>query len=155
MARQDSTHNPAPGKSGTRGRFAVPVVLLLSAALLAGCGDSMPKLQDLNPFAEKEVPLEGKRISVIQQENITSDVAAASRPIVLPQPHANDAWSQPGGTPTNAPGHLALNGSVKSAWNANIGTGSSFYGKLTASPIVYDGRVYALDAAGKVTALST
>ena len=68
----------------------------------------MPKLQDLNPFAEKEVPLEGKRVSVIQQENITSDLAAASRPIVLPQPQANDAWSQPGGTATNAPGHLAL-----------------------------------------------
>ena len=114
----------------------------------------MPKLQDLNPFAEKEVPLEGKRISVIQQENITSDLAAANRPIVLPQPQANDAWSQPGGTATNAPGHLALNGSVKSTWSASIGTGSSFYGKLTASPIVYDGRVYTLDAAGKVTALS-
>jgi outer membrane protein assembly factor BamB len=154
VVSQDSTRKPAPGKAGTRGKFAAAVVLSLCAASVAGCGDSMPKLQDLNPFAEKEVPLAGKRISVIQQENITSDVVAASRPIVLPQPQANDAWSQPGGTPTNAPGHLALNGSVKSAWSANIGTGSSFYGKLTASPIVYDGRVYALDAAGKVTALS-
>ena len=68
----------------------------------------MPKLQDLNPFAEKEVPLAGKRISVIQQENITSDLAAASRPIILPQPQANETWSQPGGIATNAPGHLAL-----------------------------------------------
>jgi outer membrane protein assembly factor BamB len=129
-------------------------VLLLCASLGAGCGDSMPKLQDLNPFAEKEVPLQGKRVSVIQQENITTDAVAANRPIVLPQPHANDTWSQPGGTATNAPGHLALNGSVKSAWSANVGTGSSFYGKLTASPIVYDGKVFTLDAAGKVTALS-
>ena len=45
------------------------------------------------------------------------------------------AVSNPRGVPTSAPG-------------------SSFYGKLTASPIVYDGRVFTLDAAGKVTALS-
>ena len=115
----------------------------------------MPKLQDLNPFAEKEVPLAGKRISVIQQENITSDLAGATRPIVLPAPQANDSWSQPGGIANNAPGHLALGASVKSAWSASVGTGSSFYGKLTASPIVYDGKVITLDAAGRVTAVST
>lgn len=129
-------------------------IALMGIALVAGCGDSLPKLQDLNPFAEKEVPLEGKRVAVIQQENITSDLAAANRPISLPQPHANDSWSQPGGTASNAPGHLALSGSAKSVWSANVGTGSSFYGKLTASPIVYDGRVYTLDAAGLVTAVS-
>jgi outer membrane protein assembly factor BamB len=154
VASSDRTRGAAAGRTSTWGRGIGVGVLFLCAAVVAGCGDSMPKLQDLNPFAEKEIPLAGKRISVIQQENITSDLAAANRPIVLPQPQANESWSQPGGTATNAPGHLALNGSVKSAWNANIGTGSSFYGKLTASPIVYDGRVFTLDAAGKVTALS-
>lgn len=154
MVRQDSTRKSARGRRSTCGRLVASAVVLLGAALAAGCGDSMPKLQDLNPFAEKEVPLPGKRVSVIQQENVTSNLAAANRPIVLPQPHANDTWSQPGGTPSNTPGHLALNGSIKSAWSANVGTGSSFYGKLTASPIVYDGKVFTLDAAGRVTALS-
>jgi outer membrane protein assembly factor BamB len=128
--------------------------LLLCGLVLAGCGDSMPRLQDINPFAEKEVPMAGKRIAVIQQENIATDLSGANRPILLPQPQANESWSQPGGIPNNAPGHLALNGSVKSAWSANVGTGSSFYGKMTASPIVYDGKVYTLDAAGLVTAVS-
>jgi outer membrane protein assembly factor BamB len=128
--------------------------LLLLGLALSGCGDSMPRLQDLNPFAEKELPLPGKRVSVIQQENIASDLSAASGPISLPQPRTNDAWSQPGGLANNAPGHLALSGSLKSAWTASVGTGSSFYGKLTASPIVYEGRVFALDAAGKVTAVN-
>lgn len=154
MVRQDSTRKPARGRRRTCGRLVASAGLVLCAALAAGCGDSMPKIQDLNPFAEKELPLPGKRISVIQQENVTSDLAAANRPIVLPQPQANDTWSQPGGTPSNTPGHLALSGSIKSAWSANVGTGSSFYGKLTASPIVYDGRVFTLDAAGYVTALS-
>jgi len=130
-------------------------VIAACALSLAGCGDSMPRLQDLNPFAEKEVPLPGKRVSVIQQENIASDLATSAKPITLPPQHANDAWSQPGGAPSNAPGHLALGGSLKTSWSVSIGTGSSFYGKLTASPIVYDGRVYTLDAAGKITATNT
>jgi outer membrane protein assembly factor BamB len=133
--------------------------VLLCAMLLAGCEGaslpSLPKFQDLNPFAEKEVPLPGKRISVIQQENIASDLAAADKPIALPPPRQNDSWSQPGGVASNSPGHLMLGGALKSAWSADAGTGSSFYGKLTASPIVYDGKVFTLDAAGTVTAFNT
>jgi len=139
-----------------RGRWLCAASAALLVALsLTGCGDNAPKLQDLNPFAEKELPLPGKRIAVIQQENISSDLAAADKPITLPPPQHNDAWTQPGGVPSNAPGHLALSGSLKSAWSADAGTGTSFYGKLTASPIIYDNKVFTLDAAGKVSAFNT
>ena len=61
-----------------RGLGAAGAVLLCALAL-AGCADSLagmslpslPKLDDINPFAEKPVPLPGKRISVIQQENVS------------------------------------------------------------------------------------
>jgi outer membrane protein assembly factor BamB len=129
-------------------------VLVLLGVAVSACGDSLPRLQDLNPFAEKEVPLPGKRVAVIQQETISSDAAAASRPVVLPPPQPNEAWSQPGGNAGNAPGHLALGSALRQAWSVNVGTGSSFYGKLTGSPIVYDGRVYTLDAAGQVSAVN-
>jgi len=148
----------------SEGMRSVRAVLAAVACLAAlpGCADSlagmslpsMPKLEDINPFAQKEPPLPGKRVAVLQQEQITGSLAAADKPIVLPPPRANDAWTQPGGVASNAPGHLALSGSLKPAWSADAGTGSSFYGKLTASPIVYDGKVYTLDAAGKVTAFS-
>ena len=141
-----------PAGISTKVSFGVAVSLLGLA--LFGCGDSMPKLQDLNPFAEKEIPLAGKRVAVIQQETITSDAVAASKPMMLPPPQLNDAWSQPGGIASNAPGHLALGTALKSSWSVSVGTGSSFYGKVTASPIVYDGRVYTLDAAGQVYAVS-
>ena len=154
MASEDITGGGAGRQAGSRNARSFGCAFLACALLLAGCGDSMPRLQDLNPFAEKEVPLPGKRVSVIQQENITADEAAANRPVSLPQPQANDSWSQPGGLANNAPGHLALGSTLKSAWSANIGTGSSFYGKLTASPIVYEGKVIVLDAAGKVTAVN-
>ncbi|MGI9405996.1 MAG: PQQ-binding-like beta-propeller repeat protein, partial [Hyphomicrobiaceae bacterium] len=61
---------------------------------------------------------------------------------------------QPGGVSSNAPGHLQLQSSVKAAWSADAGEGSSSYGKLTSSPVVYGGRVYTLDAYGNITAFS-
>ncbi len=145
-------------KSITRyGRAAARIAPLLALALGA-CSDSLPslpKFSDLNPFAEKQVPLTGKRIAVMQEQtSIGSELAPADRPIVLPSPRANDTWSQPGGDPNNVPGHLALGATLKTIWSADAGAGSSKSGKLTASPIVYDGKVFTLDAAGKVSAFA-
>lgn len=132
---------------------------LVTAFGLGGCGSSslpsLPKISDLNPFAEKQQPLPGKRIPVLQsRDNVGAHLAEADRPIVLPPPRHNENWTQPGGEPSNSPGHLALSGSLKRAWSANAGTGSSSKGKLTASPIVYGGRVFTLDAEARVTAFS-
>jgi len=148
------------GKDGRRlGAISASLLCVLT---LAGCSDalvglsmpSLPKIEDVNPFAEKPVPLPGKRVAVIQQENVSSNLADADKPILLPPPRQNDSWSQPGGVASNAPGHLAFAGTTKNAWSADAGKGSSFYGRLTASPIVYDDKVFTLDAAGKVSAFS-
>jgi outer membrane protein assembly factor BamB len=151
------------GSSVQGARSRAVCAALLCAAALCGCADSLagmslpslPKIGDINPFAEKEVPLPGKRVAVMQQENISVDLASANKPISVPTPRANDEWTQPGGMASNAPIHLVLGSSVKTSWSADAGTGSSFYGKLTASPIVYDNKVFTLDAAGKVSAFST
>ena len=151
------------GEAGTERRGAVHRGLLggwaLVAALgIAGCSGGepqIPRLSDLNPFAEKETPLPGKRVPVSLTEGRAGlDVAPADRPIVLPAAQANEAWSQPGGTAYNAAGHVALGGTLRQAWSADAGQGSSGFGKLTASPIVADGRVYTLDTLGRVTAFS-
>lgn len=137
-------------------------VLAAGAGLLAlgGCtstddGFSMPRIQDLNPFAEKEVPLPGKRIAVLQKDDKVGELAVADKPIVLPAERNNEAWSQPGGASNNTLGHLALPASLKSAWTASAGSGSSGRNKLTASPIVYGGRIYTLDSEGRVSAFTT
>jgi outer membrane protein assembly factor BamB len=112
-------------------------------------------MSDLNPFKEKEQPLPGKRIPVIQSQDKTiGEMADATSPITLPPPHVNESWAQPGGEPNNAPGHLELAGAIREAWSADAGAGSSKAGRVTASPIVYDGRVYTLDADGKVSAFA-
>jgi len=140
------------------GRLAA-IASALALSGLAGCSGGMPSVSDiaaLNPFAEKQVPLPGTRVPVVLTEGTTGSVelASADRPISVPPARQNDAWAYPGGAPSNAPGHLALPASIRTAWSADVGQGSSKYGRLTASPIVADGRIFTLDAAGRVTALS-
>lgn len=139
---------------GTRGVMLGVGLFLLSGCASSDDGFSMPRIQDLNPFAEKEVPLPGKRVAVLQQDDRVGDLAAADQPISLPAERTNEAWSQPGGAPNNAPGHLAFAGTGKAVWEASAGTGSTGKSRLTASPIVYAGRVYTLDSEGRVSAFS-
>jgi outer membrane protein assembly factor BamB len=131
----------------------------LALLSLAGCSGGMPSVADiaaLNPFAEKQAPLPGTRVPVVLSEGATGSIelASADRPIALPPPRQNDSWPQPGGAISNAPGHLALPATIRTVWSVDIGQGSSKLGRLTASPVVADGRVFTLDAAGRVTALS-
>lgn len=127
------------------------------AGPLGGCSDgglpSLPKVGDLNPWKEKQLPLPGKRIPVMATtEKIPGELASGDRPIALPPPQTNEAWAQSGGDASNAPGHLALGATPRQAWSVDIGAGSSKTGRLTASPIIYAGRVYTLDAEGTISA---
>ncbi len=142
-----------------RSWFQVTAVIAMSTVVLGigGCSGGglpqLPKMSSLNPFGKPPPPpLKGKRIPVIPQSQAVGGAELASKPVALPAMVRNASWSQPGGTPNNAPGHLALSPSVRRAWSASIGAGSSSAGRLTASPVVYDGRVYALDAAARLSA---
>ncbi len=126
------------------------VVLMLTAVLVACSSVGSSRL---NPFQKEEVKLPGERISVLKaRDGFEVDPDAAKQPIALPPARRNVVWSQPGGVPSNAPGHLEYAGGVSSAWRADIGSGSSDEGRLTASPIIYDGKVFTLDSEGVVSA---
>jgi outer membrane protein assembly factor BamB len=143
---------------GSRQALKLALAGTLCLAALTGCADSLPslpKIADLNPFKEKEAPLPGRRIPVLPEKPVLpGELADAAQPIALPEQRANETWSQPGGEANNAPGHLALSGSVRQSWSADAGQGSNKTGRVTASPIVAEGRVYALDAGGNVSAFS-
>jgi outer membrane protein assembly factor BamB len=140
-------------------RLATVPVAILATVLVTGCSGglpSLPKVSDLNPFKETVQPLPGKRVSILPTaEKIPGELASGDQPIVLVAEHENDAWAQPGGEATNAPGHLALGAAVRQSWSADAGSGSSKGGRVTASPIVYGDRVYTLDAQGTVSAFAT
>lgn len=146
------------GGNDKRHRALPLLVAFVAASLLAGCaggGPSLPKISELNPFKTKQQPLPGRRIPVIETtESLSDNLADADKPIVLPPVRNNDAWPQPGGEPNNVPGNLALAGAVHQTWSASVGEGSSKTGRVTVSPIVYDGRIYTLDAAATLSAFS-
>ena len=124
------------------------------AASLVGCGggsglsEISRKLE--NPFREKEKPLPGERIAVITDPTLADANPGEVRPVNLPPAQANASWSQPGGTPSNNLGHLSLNGDLRKIWSADAGSGSSSSGRLSAVPLVADGKVFTLDAAGRL-----
>ncbi|MDO9382424.1 MAG: PQQ-binding-like beta-propeller repeat protein [Hyphomicrobiaceae bacterium] len=140
-------------------RSALMAAVIAAGASVSACSDSLPslpKVGDLNPFKEKQAPLPGRRVAVLPNEDkLPGELSTAAAPVVLPAPRSNDTWTQPGGDANNAPGHLAYGGGRQTAWSASAGTGSSKLGRVTASPIVYDGKVFTLDADGTVSAFST
>ncbi len=134
--------------------------LLATGLLVSGCAGSslpsLPKVSDLNPFAEQEQPLPGKRVPVTRtaaQRKL--ELAAANKPVQLPAATPNASWSQPGGNPANAPGNLVFEGSGRRIWAADIGAGSGSRARLLASPIVADGKVFTMDAESVVSAFAT
>lgn len=134
---------------------------LLAAVGLAGCeaaglsAPTMPSLGLSDMFDKKEPPLPGQRVSVLSTGNTTSTAAVESKdPVILPSPQSNANWAQPGGPTSNSPGHLAFSGSGRTAWRGDAGSGSNSSGRVTAVPIVYDGKVFTLDRRGLVTAFS-
>lgn len=140
-------------------RLTTLPIAMFAAILLTGCSGglpSLPKVGDLNPFKEKQQPMPGTRIPIMPAaEKIPGELASGDQPIVLVAEHENEAWAQPGGEATNAPGHLALGAAVHQSWSADAGSGSGKIGRVTASPIVFGDRVFTLDAGGAVTAFST
>jgi outer membrane protein assembly factor BamB len=143
------------GRGTTRGignRLLGTALTLALAAAVCGCG---PLAGIKNPFSKEEARLPGERIAVITDPGEFNASQVVSKPVSLPPAQANAAWSQPGGTPANDLGHLALSGSLGKAWAVDAGTGSSSSGRLSAVPIVAEGKVFTLDAAGNVSAFSS
>jgi outer membrane protein assembly factor BamB len=130
---------------------AAPLVALGAVAAmalgLAGCGDS-------NIFFDPEAPpLPGERIPVLSLDNtIEPDKRIADLDVRLPRPYFNPDWPQSGGFPDRAMHHLAARPSLQPIWRANVGQGAGDDGRILATPIVADGRIFAMDAETKISA---
>ena len=101
------------------------------------------------------MPLPGERIAVIAEGDANSIDKSAGKPITLPPPDANASWTQPGGTPSNNLGHLALGETLQRSGPPMRGRARRRRGRLSAVPLVADGKVFTLDAAGTVSAFSS
>jgi len=125
-------------------------MILALSATVAGCGvlggKDKPKI----------TPTVGNRTAILTRAEsgaeVDKDLAGVS--VILPAPVTNANWNQPGGSATKAIGHLSIGETITRAWSAKI-AGSSLRVRLAAAPVVYGGRLYAVDTDGMVHAFDT
>jgi len=128
--------------------------LALVLLTLSGCSGSDFDVGGL--LGEEKTPLAGRRETVVNQSGaLTPDAVLLSEPMNIPAAQTNGNWSQSGGNSAHALGNLAISSSPRRAWNVQAGKGSSSDGRLTAQPVTGGGRIYVLDAIGRVSAFST
>ncbi|MEO6226052.1 MAG: PQQ-binding-like beta-propeller repeat protein [Sphingomicrobium sp.] len=124
---------------------------ILLAALLAASGCSVFK-----KGKAAGTPVLGQRIAVLTTEgDVAVDAATRTQPMNLPEPTQNADWAQSGGNANKSMGQLALGASLQPAFAVQAGRGSSVTARLSASPIVADGRAYTMDTLGAVRAFDT
>ncbi|MEJ2227144.1 MAG: PQQ-binding-like beta-propeller repeat protein [Alphaproteobacteria bacterium] len=159
-------------------------VVLVTAFFLAGCesaglsAPSMPSIPGVSSlFGEKEAPpLPGERVSVLSTSSTNSASSVEVKgPVILPAPRNNASWSQPGGVPSNSPGHLSFSGTGRKVWREragglvtafSAGSGSKLW-RLSLQPedekaeggfggglAIDNGRLYAATGFGTVTAIN-
>lgn len=119
---------------------------LSCATLLGGCSS----LDVLGVFDKDEVRLDGDRVAV-RKTNAETNTVSSDITIALPRAVSNSEWPQFNGNAARSIGHVASPGSLQQAWRVSAGSGSG--GRVVASPIVADGRVYTMDAESTVSAL--
>lgn len=102
----------------------------------------------------KEAPLPGTRISVLSSgTRLAVDEQVATIAVALPAATTNAEWPQAGGTANHAMGHLTLADSPRQVWSSSIGSGTGSNRVLLGTPVVADGKVFAMDAQSRVVAL--
>lgn len=123
---------------------AVLSAVLLSSAL-TGC----------DWFERSKVPLPGERVSVLgDRRDLEPDSDVANMQVTLPPPTVNDSWPQSGGFANYAMHNLAIGDSPQVIWTADVGSGTSTSRVLTTPPVVAEGKVFAKDAHGTVSAFN-
>ncbi len=129
----------------TMPRHTAPAALAASLLLLAGC----------TWFGEAEPPpLPGERISVLLYEgDLQPDLELAGQPVALGAAVRNSAWSQAGGGPLHAVGHVEGPSAIgRAAWNVDIGSSAGSRRPLLSGPVIADGRVFTMDSKFRVSA---
>ncbi|WP_413719716.1 PQQ-binding-like beta-propeller repeat protein [Silicimonas sp. MF1-12-2] len=119
------------------------VAAAVAAVLLAACG-------------EQELLLPGERLELSGEAPATlEDAVNRAAPLSLPAAAVNADWTHRNGNPSHALTHPALDRVLQPVWSVRIGEGNGRKHRLTADPVVSNGRVFTLDSRARVTAVTT
>lgn len=130
----------------TRNRWkAGRIASLLAVLVAAGC--------------ERDVILEGERLDLRADLSapapIVAEVTDRAQPITLPAQNAAADWTHRAANVSNTIGHRALSAAPQPLWQASIGRGNDRRHKITAEPVIADGRIFTVDSRATVSAFST
>ncbi len=121
-----------------------PAVAAAALLALAGCG--------IFKGGDKKTPTVGNRVPILVSENaVETDKGLNDIAVVLPAAAANDGWTQSGGNAAKSMGQLALAASPTRIWSTSIDGGSN-RARLAATPVVADGKLFAVDVQATVHA---
>ncbi|MCB2076089.1 MAG: PQQ-binding-like beta-propeller repeat protein [Novosphingobium sp.] len=122
--------------------FAAALVFGLSGCGVFGGNKGGPK-----------TPTVGERIPILSriESGAQVDPMLASVSVIVPPAQANPDWPQAGGTASKSYGHLALSDSPGRIWTGSV-QGASKKARLAASPVIGDGKLFAMDTNGMVHA---
>lgn len=131
-----------------RSKFLIGAAV--GVALLAGCAEK----EDILVGERQEIRsiLTNPLLAEPEQGVIAQNTPA---PISLPRTSSNASWAQSPGSPQYRTTHPAMRSPVQLQWSAKIGAGDSRKSRITANPVVAQGRVFTLDSGAQVTATST
>lgn len=128
---------------------------LAAASLLIASAVSLSACETFDQFLTPgtKVNIRGERVSVLPTaRTIDADPKLVAEAVKLPKPVVNPDWPQPGGYADNVMHHLSAAGALDNAWSTGVGAGSSTASRLTASPVIANGKIFALDSEVQVTA---
>lgn len=109
----------------------------------------------LSACGEQEVILPGERLDLRADAPQTlEDAVNQAAPLSLPPATVNADWTHRGGSNTHSAGHPALEGNLRQVWSASIGQGNGRKHRITADPVVADGRIFTMDSRALVTAVT-
>lgn len=129
------------------------IAVILTLGLLAGGCTIIDTARDWFSTGTKHSKLRGERLSVMTiDETLRIDDTLKTVPVVLPAPYRNTEWPEPGGYASNAMYHLEASGPLRQIWSQDAGKASDASSRLTAAPVVADGRIFVLDSAAHVYA---
>ncbi len=136
-------------------RSTILAAVAVAALGVSGCST----VSRLNPFDRKddkpsELAGEGQRISIIPaDQRLEPAEALKGVDFALPPPVRLDAWPLPGGNAEQAVGAVDAGANLDVVWRKGFGEGVSRGRYVTAPPVAADGKVFVMDAEGRVAAV--
>ena len=131
-------------------RISTCALALVSLVALEGC--SILKVMSLNKPAKK-VEVQGKRISVLTFDKpleVSDGMQAVD--VEVPRAYLNEDWPQTGGYSSHTMYNLRGPSKLKRLWKVKVGEGGDIGSRVVMSPIVAEGKVFAMDTEVSVAA---